>query len=103
MHRNFEVYCPYYSLSESGAKDGVVIGNPDHDSRAMVTNGLNFSYPGYSEILCGYADPTIDSNAKKNNENVTVLEWIHSKPGFQSSVAAFCSWDVFPFIINETS
>lgn len=84
------------------AKDGVVIGNPDHDSRAMVTNGLNFSYPGYSEILCGYADPAIDSNAKKNNENVTVLEWVHSKPGFQKSVAAFCSWDVFPFIINET-
>lgn len=84
------------------AKDGVIIGNPEHDSRVMVTNGLNFSYPGYSEILCGYADPAIDSNAKKNNENVTVLEWVHSKPGFRKSVAAFCSWDVFPFIINET-
>jgi len=83
------------------AKEGVVYGNPEHDSRALVTNGLNFSYPGYSEILCGYADPAIDSNAKKDNTNITVLEWMHSKPGFEKSVAAFCSWDVFPFIINE--
>ncbi|MBL8809611.1 MAG: alkaline phosphatase family protein [Planctomycetaceae bacterium] len=84
------------------AKEGVVFGNPEHDSKAVVTNGLNFSYPGYSEILCGYADSSIDSNAKKDNKNVTVLEWVQSKPGFEKSVAAFCSWDVFPFIINET-
>lgn len=84
------------------AKQGAVFGNPETDSKAIVTNQLNFSYPGYSEILCGFADPKIDSNSKKNNENVTVLEWIKAKPGFENSVAAFCSWDVFPFIINET-
>ena len=84
------------------AKQGTVFGDPEQDSKAVVTNGLNFSYPGYSEILCGYADPRIDSNAKKNNSNVTVLEWMKQKPGFEDSVAAFCSWDVFPFIINET-
>ncbi|MFO0975222.1 MAG: alkaline phosphatase family protein [Planctomycetaceae bacterium] len=84
------------------ARDGVVYGNPEHESKAIVTNGLNFSYPGYSEILCGYADSTIDSNAKKDNRNTTVLEWVQQKPGFENSVAAFCSWDVFPFIINET-
>jgi len=84
------------------ATQGVVFGDPDHESKAVVTNGLNFSYPGYSEILCGFTDPKVDSNAKKNNENVTVLEWLSLKPGFENSVAAFCSWDVFPFIINET-
>ena len=84
------------------ATQGVVFGDPDHESKAVVTNGLNFSYPGYGEILCGFADPKVDSNAKKNNENVTVLEWLSLKPGFENSVAAFCSWDVFPFIINET-
>ena len=68
----------------------------------MVTNGYNFSYPGYSEILCGFADPGIDSNAKKNNTNITVLEWLTQKPGFEKSAVAFGSWDVFPFIINET-
>jgi hypothetical protein len=84
------------------AQQGIVFGDPEHESKAVVTNGLNFSYPGYSEILCGFADPLIDSNAKKDNANVTVLEWVRQKPGFESSVAAFCSWDVFPFIINET-
>ncbi len=84
------------------AEQGVVFGAPEHESKAVVTNGLNFSYPGYSEILCGFADPKIDSNAKKNNSNMTVLEWMHQKPGFENSVAAFCSWDVFPFIINES-
>lgn len=84
------------------AKQGIVFGDPEHESKAIVTNGRNFSYPGYSEILCGYADFLIDSNAKKDNLNVTVLEWLKQKPGFENSVAAFCSWDVFPFIINET-
>ncbi len=83
------------------ATQGVVFGNPEADSRALVTNGLNFSYPGYSELLCGFADPAIDSNAKQANVNVTVLEWLHGKPGMRGRVAAFCSWDVFPFIINE--
>ncbi|MEJ7590691.1 MAG: alkaline phosphatase family protein [Planctomycetaceae bacterium] len=84
------------------AQQGIVFGDPEHESKAVVTNGRNFSYPGYSEILCGSADPLIDSNAKKDNLNVTVLEWMKQKSGFETSVAAFCSWDVFPFIINET-
>jgi hypothetical protein len=29
-----------------------------------------------------------------------VLEWLHGRPGFTGRVAAFCSWDVFPWIIN---
>ena len=84
------------------AEQGVIFGDPEQESKAVVTNGLNFSYPGYSEILCGFADPKIDSNAKKNNTNMTVLEWMKQKPGFENFVAAFCSWDVFPFIINES-
>ena len=84
------------------AGQGMIFGDPEQESKAVVTNGMNFSYPGYSEILCGFADPMIDSNAKKNNTNLTVLERINQKPGFENSVAAFCSWDVFPFIINES-
>jgi hypothetical protein len=38
-----------------------------------VTNGKKFSYPGYNEILTGSGDPRIDSNDKKPNRNVTVL------------------------------
>jgi hypothetical protein len=82
------------------AARGQVFGDPEHNSRARVTNGRNFSYPGYNEILTGYADDAIDSNDKKKNQNVTVLEWLHARPGYTGRVAAFCSWDVFPYIIN---
>ncbi len=82
------------------AKEGQIYGDAEIGSPALVTNGFNFSYPGYSEILTGITDPTLNSNAKRNNPNVTVLEWLNGQPGFTGSVAAFCSWDVFPFIIN---
>ena len=82
------------------AKDGQLYGNRMLGSEASVTNGLNFSYPGYNESLTGAADPRIDSNDKKYNPNVTVLEWLHGKPSFKGKVAAFGAWDVFPFIFN---
>lgn len=81
-------------------KQGQVFGDPGSNCKASVTNGRNFSYPGYNEILTGFADPRIDSNDKKNNLNVTVLEWLHGRPGLGGRVAAFTSWDVFPYIIN---
>ena len=82
------------------ATHGQVFGSPEHASNIVVKNGHHFSYPGYNEILAGFADKKIDSNKKQDNENVTVLEWLHRKPEFKGQVAAFCSWDVFPFIIN---
>ena len=82
------------------ATEGQVFGDPQHRSRARVTNGLNFSYPGYNEILTGFPDEKIDSNKKIDNHNVTVLEWLSKRPGFAGRVAAFGSWDVFPYIIN---
>jgi len=81
-------------------RQGQVFGDPARNSRARVTNGRNFSYPGYNEILTGHPDDQIDSNAKRNNSNVTVLEWLSRRPGFEERIAAFCAWDVFPFIIN---
>ena len=82
------------------ATKGQVFGSPDLGSTANVTNRQCFSYPGYNEILCGFGDSTIDSNDKTNNANVTVLEWLNNKPDYRGRVAAFASWDVFPFIIN---
>lgn len=81
------------------ARRGRLYGNVGEESR--VTNGKNFSYPGYSETFTGFADPRIDSNDKKPNPNVTVFEWLNSKPDFRGKVAAFGSWDVFPFILNR--
>lgn len=82
------------------AVKGQLFGNREAGSTVSVTNGRNFSYPGYNETLTGFADDRIDSNDKKYNPNVTVLEWLHSKPAYRGKVAAFGAWDVFPWIIN---
>jgi len=58
------------------APQGQVFGDPSKESVARVTNGLRFSYPGYNEILSGFADPRINSNNRVANPNVTVLEWL---------------------------
>jgi hypothetical protein len=82
------------------AKNGQLYGNADAGSEAKVTNGRNFSYPGYNEIFTGVADPSIDSNDKTPNGNITVLEWLNGQDDFHRRVAAFGSWDVFPYILN---
>jgi hypothetical protein len=82
------------------AKQGQVFGNRDRESPARAANGLNFSYPGYNELLTGFVDPSIDSNAKRPNPNVSVLEWLNRKPTFRGKVTAVGSWDVHPFILN---
>lgn len=83
------------------AREGQIYGNLPKGSSAQITNTMKFSYPGYNEILTGFADPLIDSNAKKPNQNFTVLEWLHRKPAFSGKVAAYSAWDVTPFIINR--
>jgi hypothetical protein len=83
------------------SREGQLHGNRPLGSTADVTNPHRFSYPGYSELLVGYADPAIDSNAKRPNPNVTVLEFVAEQPGFAGRVAVFGSWDVFPYIVNE--
>jgi hypothetical protein len=83
------------------AAEGQVFGDESRGSVARVTNGLRFSYPGYNELLTGFADPRIDSNDKVANPNVTVLEWLNRRPAFAGKVAAFASWELLPWILNE--
>lgn len=83
------------------AKQGQVLGNQDKGSIATLTNGRNFSYPGYSETLCGFPDDRIASNEKVPNPNVTVFEWLNQQPGLTGQVAAVTAWDVFPAIFNR--
>ena len=82
------------------ATEGQILGDPAVGSTSRLTNGLWFSYPGYSELFAGVADPRVDSNRKVPNPNVTVLEWLNRRPGFEGKVAAFGSWDVLPSILN---
>jgi hypothetical protein len=82
------------------ATKGQLFGNREAGSDAHVTNGKNFSYPGYNETLTGFADDRIDSNDKNYNPNTTMLEWLHSKKAWRGKVAAFGAWELFPWIIN---
>ncbi len=82
-------------------RQGQLYGNRRHGNKVDLTNFFWFSYPGYNEILTGFSDPAINSNNKVWNPNITVLEWFNNKPEFNGRVAAFGSWDVFPYIINE--
>ncbi|WP_111309181.1 phosphoglyceromutase [Confluentibacter sediminis] len=84
------------------AKQGQLHGNRNVDSKVNLTNKMVFSYPGYNEILTGKADDdNINSNDKIYNKNITILEKINNSESFKGKVAAFCSWDVFPYIIND--
>lgn len=83
-------------------KMGQLHGNRTLGSNVNLTNTMWFSYPGYNEILTGAADDKqINNNDKFDNPNTTVLEKINTLSKYKGKVAAFGSWDVFPFIINQ--
>lgn len=82
-------------------KNGKLFGDSLNNSNFSLTNSKIFSYPGYNEILTGNADSTIKSNAKIYNKNVTVLEKLNQTNNYKNKIAAFASWDVFPYIIND--
>lgn len=81
---------------------GQLHGNRQLGSKVNLTNTMWFSYPGYNEILSGRTDDVrINSNDKIDNPNKTVLELVNESAKYKGKVAAFASWDVFPFIVNE--
>jgi hypothetical protein len=83
------------------ARKGQIFGNQNKGSVARVTNGLDFSYPGYNEMLTGHADPHINSNEFGENPNVTVFEWLNRMPEFAGHVGVYGTWDTFKYIFNE--
>ena len=87
-------------LWQTIAPNGQIYGNRSLGAEAYVTNGLNFSYPGYNETLCGFPDPRIRSNDNIPNPNVTVLEWLNRKNAYHGKVAAFGAWEVIASIVN---
>ena len=88
-------------LWETIAKNGQIYGNRHIGCNVNVANPYWFSYPGYSEILCGFADKRINSNSYGPNPNVNVLEFINQTQEFNGKVAVFTSWEAFPDILNK--
>lgn len=82
-------------------QQGQLYGNRQRGNRMNVSNPHWFSYPGYNEILSGYADERIKSNDKVDNPNETVLEFLNRQPEFRGKVAVFSSWDVIEAAVNE--
>jgi hypothetical protein len=80
---------------------GQLYGNRTFQNKVNTANLFAISYPGYNELLSGFPDPEIKGNEKVNNPNETVLEYLSKQPGFEGKVAAFASWNVFPFILNR--
>nr|WP_314897716.1 sulfatase-like hydrolase/transferase [uncultured Flavobacterium sp.] len=83
------------------AAKGQLYGNRNYNNKVNNANPHWFSYPGYSEIMTGYADPAINSNEYKPNPHVTVLEFLNQQPKLKGKVAAFGAWEAFDRILNE--
>ena len=83
------------------AREGQLVGNRDIGSRMNVTNGMNFSYPGYNEMLVGRPDARIDRNDYGPNPNVTVFEWLNRRREFRGRVEAVGAWGTFGDIFNS--
>lgn len=83
------------------AQKGQLHGNRIIGSKVNVTNPYWFSYPGYNEILSGFADKRIDANDYPPNPNITVPEFMNQQAGIKGKVAAFGAWEAFNRILNE--
>lgn len=83
------------------AARGQLYGNHDKGSQVRLRNGFHISYPGHSEFLTGIADDErIVSNAFKPNPNKTILEALDARLAFSGRVAAFSTWDAYPYILD---
>jgi len=82
-------------------QNGQLYGNRKLGNLVNNANKYKFSYPGYNEIFTGYPDTLVNSNDKILNKNINVLEFLNHQKGFEGKVAAFSTWDVFPYILNK--
>ena len=82
------------------ATQGQLYGNRWAGNKVNNANPYWFSYPGYNEIFTGYPDTAVNSNDKIWNKNSNVLEFINQQKKYTGKVAAFTTWDVFPYILN---
>lgn len=83
------------------AAKGQIYGNRVLGSKVNVSNKYWFSYPGYNEILSGFADDKIDANDYPPNPNTTITEFFNQQPKLKGKVGAFGAWEAFNRILNE--
>ena len=83
------IYNKYWATTEDARREkllpfiwstivyqGQIYGNRTLGNNVNVANPYWFSYPGYSEIFCGYVDTLINSNEYPPNPHTNLLEYI---------------------------
>jgi hypothetical protein len=83
------------------AEKGQLYGNRGFGNKVNVKNFYKISYPGYNEIFTGTTDPGIIINLPRNNKNTNILEYLNNTAEYRGKVAAFSSWNLFPYIFNK--
>ncbi len=83
------------------AGKGQLYGNRRLGNKMNVSNFYKFSYPGYCEMFTGFASRRFVPNTPVSNRNTNIFEFLNKRPRFQGKVAAFTSWNIFPYILNE--
>ena len=84
------------------AKNGYLIGNRLKNSQMRVFNNKSFSYPGYSEMFCGWADDErIVENDPVPNPNVSVMEVANKDPRYKDHVMVYGTWESIRFAVNN--
>jgi hypothetical protein len=82
--------------------NGQIYGNRIEQSFVNLTNPYRVSYPGYNELLTGFADRALNSNNHGPNKSRNIFEYIMERlPRYQDKIAVFSSWDTFNEILNE--
>jgi Type I phosphodiesterase / nucleotide pyrophosphatase len=85
------------------APAGIVLGNPATGSKVTVRNDQWYSYPGYSEILTGQAQPDVKSNDLVRYPHRTVLQYVQETLSLRpAEVAQIGSWDGLKFAASST-
>ena len=95
-----EVLMPF--IWKTLAPAGMVLGNQAKGSKVTVGNDQWFSYPGYSEILTGQAQPDVKSNDFVRYPHRTVLEYAREALSLKpTEVAQIGSWDGFKYAASS--
>ena len=88
-------------LWSTASTQGQLYGNRTMGNKVNTANPYWFSYPGYNEIMTGYADTAINSNEYPPNPNATVLEFFNTQQKLKGKVVVFGAWEAFNRILNE--
>jgi len=83
------------------SKKGQLLGNRKLGNKVTVANLYKISYPGYNEMFSGKPDWLFIPNLAVRNPRNNVFQYLNNLESYKGKVAAFCSWQLFPFILNE--